>query len=214
MLKKIGILITCLVVGFLIFFKVIPSYISNRITSSFSSETYKNEFISYMTQVKGVSRFQVAELDQIEILTQQSRKKVLWNRLELPPIVVSLQVPVHYVYTVDLKKDWVFTMDENTLRVIVPDIEFNPPAADVSAMKFKVQKASLFRNEEALKSSLQRKLSPYLNERAKEQVSLVKETARRQIRESIESWVTSKLEEAEAVNIVFASEAQEKLNAR
>ena len=189
--------------GALFYFKIIPSLNPAHLLSSFSSDSIQNKFMSYMTEVQGVSKLQVAELKQIERLTQESRKRVLWNKLELPKVVVALEVPVQYTYYVDLEKEWKFDFDGQVLKVKVPPLEFNAPAPDVSAMSFEVQKSSLFRNEAEVKQRLVGELTPFLVSRAEQQKILVEESGRNKIRETIKKWATSMLEKEISVEVEY-----------
>lgn len=207
--KKLLVFLILLVATGFALYKGLPIYLKTQALSRFSQETTKSEFISYMTEVNGTTKLQVAELNQMEILTQESRKRVFWNKLELPPIVVSLEVPVSYTYVVDLSKDWSIDIQSGVMQVVVPNLEFNRPAPDVSAMKFNVQKTSVFRNENQVKSRLAKELTPYLYERAQEQVSLVRETSRSQVVKLIEKWASLQSTEPVQVKVLFQDELSE-----
>ncbi|MEM7646800.1 MAG: hypothetical protein AAF203_07825, partial [Pseudomonadota bacterium] len=103
--------------------------------SRLAEESQKTEIRleSFLIQVRGVKKIQVAELDQLESISQESRKKVLWNRFELPSVVVAVKVPVSYTYYLDLEKPWSVVEQGGRLKVTTPPIQFNPPAPDISA---------------------------------------------------------------------------------
>ncbi|MCJ8276930.1 MAG: hypothetical protein HRT44_06550 [Bdellovibrionales bacterium] len=179
------------------------------LSSDVSKKEASTDFLSYMTRVNGVRQLQLAKLDQMEVLTKKSRKLIFWNKLELPPVVVALEVPVQYSYYVDLKKNWRINQTGGAIEVIAPPLEFNPPAAKVSEIQFRLEKKSIFRNEENVKNSLLKDLSPYLETRAQEQASLVRETARRELQELVQLWYKASSEQPLQIVVLFADEVED-----
>lgn len=180
----------------------------SELGQGFSSEEKTVAFKSFVTQLRGVQKIQVAELSQQEILSEESRLKVLWNKLELPKVVVAVSVPVEYVFYVDLQKKWQIEFSENRLNVICPDLEYNTPAVDVSNLQIRYEEASLLRNEKKVADHILSKLSSYLDNRAKQNRPIVREQARKQVEQLIEAWwmQSSVSNESPDINIVFKDE--------
>jgi hypothetical protein len=210
LIKKILIaLIVVPLLSFWVAFQYGPSYFTSRFIDTFSEEEITKEFISYMTQVNGVKKIQIAELNQLEVLSQESRKKILWKRFELPSVVVALEIPVSYTYTLDLEKPWKFNQSGDVMQIIAPALEFNSPAPNVSEMRFRLEKQSLFRDEEPTKQRLLKELTPYLERRAQAQVSLVRETARRELEGLVKDFMNRQKDQNLRVEVLFTDEMNE-----
>ena len=185
----------------------ISKLLLSSLSKSFSKEELKYEFKSYLTEVRGLKRLQVAELKQLEVLSQTSRRLVFWSKLELPPVVVAVEVPVVYTYFLDLDKAWSFEeLDSGDLKVTTPPIEFNQPAADISAMEIRVEKASILRNEKNVTDRILKELSGFLENRAKDHMELVRENSRKQIREVVEAWLLEEKKFSQSIKIQFPDE--------
>ncbi len=191
---------------------VIPgvnTWVNKKVFAKWSREDNQTELKSFLTSINGVQKLQVAELTQFEKITRQSRRKVFWEKLELPVVVVSIEIPVTYTYYVDLKKKWsALEHMEGRWVVVVPDLENNPPAGEISAMNVVVEKASLFRNEESIKNQLMSEMSSYLRMRAEDHKEIVKEQARKELEKMITKWLDHRNSPSTSIEVMYFSEAE------
>ncbi len=178
------------------------------VAAAFREGTVETTFISYAARVSGSSFLQVARLEQTEVYTRLDSGTLLWGNLQLPDVVVAAIVPVEYTFHVDLDDSWEFSLEEGVLQVIAPEIGFNTPALDVSGLRFDVRESSLLRDENAAIEALKSGLSELSRGRAREHVSLVRETARRRTEEFVGTWLAGAFGDAESyrVEVVFADE--------
>ena len=96
--------------------------------------------------------------------------------------------------------------------VHAPPIRFNRPSLDASALHYEVRQGSALRDEEAAIAKLKEGLTSMAHRRAQENVGLVREVARREVEEFVETWLFRDFgEEARGyrVEVVFAGEESE-----
>jgi hypothetical protein len=150
----------------------------------------------------------VAHLAQTEVYTRQDSETLLWGNLQLPDVVVAAIVPVEYTFHVDLDDSWQFSLENGVLMVVAPKIGFNTPALDVSRLRFDIRESSLLRDENAAIEDLKSGLSTLSRGRAREHISLVRETARRRTEEFVGTWLAGAFGDAESyrVEVLFADE--------
>lgn len=174
------------------------------------ADQIKQEFISYATEIKETQKLQVAQLDQVEVFERTSSLSLFWNQVKLPDVVVSITTPVHFVYNVDMKGPWEFTISGQTLIVNAPELEFNPPAPNISATKFDIKQGSFFRDEQSILRNLQTQITPLLDERAKQNTPLIRETARKSIHDFVTTWMNTKFQQDQKKLIVQVKFPDEK----
>ncbi len=110
-----------------------------EVAAAFRTGTVTTTFRSYATEVTGTTRLQFAELRQEELFERRDTEAVLWGALALPDVVVEARAPVTYTYFLDLDKEWRFRLEGRDVLVVVPPVEWNRPAVDVSALRYVVQ---------------------------------------------------------------------------
>ena len=178
------------------------------VAEAFRTGTVRTTFVNYAARVTGGKKLQVAELAQTEVYTRQDAGTVLWGNLQLPSVVVAATVPVEYTYYLDLEDPWSFRLEGDTLVVEPPEIRFNTPALDVSALHFEVRESSLLRDETAVLETLRAGLTRLSRERALDHISLIRETARRQTEEFVATWLSGAFGDAASyrVEVVFPGE--------
>lgn len=178
------------------------------VAAAFRQQTVETRFISYATGVTGGQRFQFATLEQTEVFRRRDRSSVMWGYLELPEVVVEVTAPVTYTYFLDLDAPWRMTLEDETIRVVAPPIEFNPPAVDVSEIEYTVRQGSLLRDEEAATANLKRTLTELTRLRARDHVELVRELGRRETEKFVATWLAQAFDDAGdyRVEVVFADE--------
>lgn len=179
-----------------------------EVAAAFHQGSVETRFLSYATGVTGGQRLQFATLEQMEIFRRRDRSSVMWGYLELPDVVVEVTAPVTYTYYLDFEAPWTMTLEDETIHVVAPAIEFNKPAVDASEIEYTVREGSLLRDEETATANLQRTLTQLTRLRAKEHVPLVRELGRRETEEFVAKWLAQTFEDAEGyrVEVVFADE--------
>lgn len=163
---------------------------------------------SYATELHGVSRLQFAELKQAESFERTDTAAIAWGAIPLPDVIVEARGMVIYNYVLDLQKRWDLKLDGRIVEVIAPAPEFLAPALDPSTLTFEIKQGSMLRNEADVKKALQAGLSGLLNQRAREHLSLVRETGRKATEEFVRTFLISHYDDAEGmtVRVRFADE--------
>ena len=142
-----------------------------EVAAAFRTGTVTTTFRGYATEVSGTSRLQFAELRQEESFERRDSEAVLWGTLALPDVVVEARAPVTYTYFLDLDKEWRFRLEGRDVLVVVPPVEWNRPAVDVSALRFEVREGSVLRDEQVVLDRLRGELTPLLDRRARQHVA-------------------------------------------
>ena len=173
---------------------------ARRIAQAFRTGSVTTTFLGYAAEISGESYLQFATLRELEIFEHKDELALFWGRLALPDVIVEARAPVVYTYYLDLRAPWRFALDGRTVRVAAPEIRFNPPAVDVSQLRYEVRKGSMLRDEASVLERLRQGLSELAEERARQHVFLVRETGRRKTEEFVEAWLRSRFEDAGAVH--------------
>jgi len=163
-----------------------------EVAAAFRTGTVTTTFRGYAAEVSGTTRLQFAELRQEEAFERRDREAVLWGALALPDVVVEARAPVTYVYFLDLDKQWRFRLEGREVLVVVPPVEWNRPAVDVSALRFTVREGSVLRDEQIALDRLRSELTPLLDRRARQHVPLVREAGRRKVEAFVETWLVER----------------------
>jgi hypothetical protein len=166
---------------------------------------------SYGAQVHGTSRFQFAELKQLESFERKDSTSLAWGAIPLPDVVIEARGAVVYTYVLDLKKRWDLKLADRTVEVVAPAPEFSTPALDPSTLTFETRQGSMLRDEAAVRKALQTGLSGLLDQRAREHLPLVRETGRKATEEFVRNFLLSSYNDAAGitVRVRFADEAPE-----
>ena len=172
-----------------------------RITTTFARES---------TALAGGSRLQFATLKQAEVFSRRDEQSLFWGQLPLPDVVVEARVPVEYTYYLDLEKPWTFTLEGQRLLVEAPAIEWNLPALDASALRYDVREGSLLRDEAKVTADLRASLTDAARVRARQNVTLVRDTARLRAAEFVQRFVAARFDDAKDVRVEvrFADETR------
>ena len=180
-----------------------------EVAAAFRTGTVTTTFRGYATDVAGTTRLQFAELRQEELFERRDSEAVLWGALGLPDVVVEARAPVTYTYFLDLDKEWRFRVEGRDVRVVVPSVEWNRPAVDVSALRYTVREGSVFRDEQVALDRLRAELTPLLERRAREHVPLVREAGRRKVEAFVETWLVQRFTDGGdyRARVVFGDEA-------
>ena len=181
-----------------------------RIAKAFQTGTVTTTFISYATEVSGSNYLQFATLKQIEVFERADSRATLWGQLELPDVVVQATAPVEYTYYLDLNGRWEMKLENNSVLVIAPAIEFNTPSIDASAIRYDVREGSLFRDEDIVIDKLREGLMEMSRQRARDNVELIRELGRRKTAEFVQKWLTQTFSDGTTyhVEVVFADESR------
>ena len=166
---------------------------------------------SYGAQVHGTSRFQFAELKQLESFERKDSTSLAWGAIPLPDVVVEARGAVVYTYVLDLQKRWDLKLEGQTVEVLAPAPEFSTPALDPSTLVFETKQGSVLRDEEAVRKALQTGLAGLLTDRARAHLPLVRETGRKTTEAFVRSFLLSHYDDAAGmtVRVRFADEAPE-----
>lgn len=179
-----------------------------QVAAAFRTGTVTTSFLSYATEVQGVTRLQFAELRQLEVFERRDEAAVLWGTLRLPDVVVQARAPVEYVYFLDLDKEWRFRLEGREVFVVAPAVEWNRPAVDVSALRFTVSTGSVFRDEQLVQAQLRDELTGLAALRARQHLPLVREAGRSKVEAFVENWLVHRFSDGEGyrARVLFADE--------
>jgi hypothetical protein len=174
------------------------------LAAAFRHGTITTTFARESTSLAGTTRLQLATLRQSEVFTRRDAQSIFWGQVPLPDVVVEARAPVEYTYYLDLEKPWILRLEGEVLRVQAPAIEWNAPALDASALRYQVREDSVFRDEEAVAQALRESLTGATRARARENVALVRETARTKAAEFVRTFLTSRFDDAKEVRVEVA----------
>jgi hypothetical protein len=180
-----------------------------HIADGFRTGEVETTLRSYGAQVHGTSRFQFAELRQLESFERRDSTSLVWGTVPLPDVVVEARGAVVYTYVLDLQKRWDLKLTDRTVDVVAPAPEFSTPALDPSTRGFETKQGSVLRDEEAVRKALQTGLAGLLEQRAREHLPLVRETGRKATEEFVRNFLLSHYDDAAqmTVRVRFADEA-------
>ena len=181
------------------------------VAAAFRTGTITTSFRSYATEVHGTSRFQFAELRQLEVFERRDEAVILWGTLRLPEVVIEARAPVTYTYFVDLDKPWSFRLEGREVFVQAPVVQWNRPAVDVSALRYVVTSGSVFRDEALVQNRLRDDLTSLALLRARQNLPLVLETGRRKVEDFVEGWLVQRFSDGRRyrAHLRFAGEPTE-----
>jgi hypothetical protein len=179
------------------------------LAEAFRQGTVETRFMTYATEISGSTYLQVATLDRVEVFTREDRASIFWGAVPLPDVVVSATAPVQYTAYVDLDETWQLELEDHTLLVEAPAIEFNRPNIDASQIEWTVMEGSLLRSEEEALAALRKGLTSMSYRRTRELEEAVRETARARVEGFVRTWLLQSFPAAGQVRIdvVFADEA-------
>jgi len=172
-----------------------------EIARAFSEGTVTTTFISYAAEVSGSNYLQFATLKQMEVFERAEGGTALWGQFQLPEVVVQARAPVEYTYFLDLNGKWEMRLEDRTVLVTAPPIEFNTPAIDASAIRYEVREGSIFRNEEEVLDKLREGLMEMSRQRAKGNISLIRELGRRKTEEFVDNWLKHTFHEGASYHV-------------
>jgi len=178
----------------------------SNIAAAFNQGTITTVFLSYATTISNQQRLQVATLKQTEVFTRTNEMSTGFGYIPLPDVVVEARAPVEYTYYLDFNAPWRFVLQDGVIHVTAPPLRFNKPAVDASAISYEVRKGH-FKTAEA-QESLKRSVTSLVSIRARENVPLVRENARKQTAEFVENWLMKSFTDSKQypVKVYFADE--------
>ena len=158
-----------------------------KLAAAIRSRRVSTPFASTATEIRGTKRLQVAELSQVEVVERRDAMQLFG--IPLPDVVVSARAPVTFTYYLDLDGTWDFDLADRTVTVLAPALAWNAPAVDVSKLTFQTAESSILRDENRVVEELRTSLTGIFRQRARQNVHLVRETARRQAEEFVRTWL-------------------------
>jgi hypothetical protein len=178
------------------------------VVGAFNQGHVTTEFISYASSINPMHRLQFATLKQTEIFTRTDAASTAFGYVPLPDVIVEARAPVEFTYHLDLNARWQLLLKDNVIYVLAPDIEFNQPAVDVSAIRYEVKKDSVIRDTKAALDNLKLSITQLSKIRARENINLVRETGRRQTEEFVAKWLMKSFSDAKQypVKVYFPGE--------
>src|SRR5688572_24969255 len=109
------------------------------VASAFRRGTITLSFTSYAATIQSSHYLQFATLKETEIFTRKDEARTGFGYIPLPDVVVEARAPVEYTYFLDLSAPWQFVVEGNFVYVLAPEIQFNKPAIDASAIEYEVR---------------------------------------------------------------------------
>jgi hypothetical protein len=179
-----------------------------RVAAAFHRGTITTSLISYATTLTNDLKLQVATLKQTEIFTRKEEAATAFGYLPLPDVIVEARVPVEYTYLVDLRGPWKIEVVDRRVRVLAPPLQFNTPAMDVSGMTLEIRKG-MFKVGD-VQENLRKSLASMAASQAGKNLPLVRENARRQVAQFIETWLLRNFTDGRdyVVTVQFSDEAE------
>ena len=157
------------------------------VAAAFKRGTITTSFVSYATALSNNTYLQFATLKQMELFTRTETPSTAFGYVPLPDIVVEARAPVEYTYYLDLGARWNLELRDNEIHVLAPPIRLNKPSVDASSITYEVRKG-YFKSAEA-QENLKLSITSLVSLKGKENISLVRETGRRQTAEFVENWL-------------------------
>jgi hypothetical protein len=178
------------------------------IAAAFSQGTVTTSFVSYATSLYANHYLQFATLKQREVFTRTDEASTGFGYIPLPDVVIEAHAPVEYTFYIDFNARWDMLLRDNVVYVLAPSIQFNEPSVNASEITYEVKKGGLFRNTQQAKENLKKSIMPMVQWRAKENVSLVRETGRKEVADFVEKWLVKSFTDGNKypVKVFFADE--------
>ena len=181
---------------------------ARKVAAAFNRGTITTTFTSYATTLTGSEYFQFATLSQTEVFTRRDEASTAFGFVPLPDVVVQASAPVTYTYYLDFNGHWDFHLEGGVIQVTAPIIQFNKPAVDASRITYEVKKDSVLRNSAEAVASLKESITALSYLKARSNVSLVRETGRKEVETFVENWLAKSFTDgkAYAVKVQFRNE--------
>ena len=158
-----------------------------KLAAAIRTRSVTTTFASTATEIRGTKRLQVAELSQVGVVERRDATRLFG--IPLPDVVVSARAPVTFTYFLDLDGRWDFDLTGRTVTVLAPALAWNAPSVDVSKLTIVTAESSILRDEGPVVEELRASLTGIFRQRARQNVPLVRETARRQAEEFVRAWL-------------------------
>jgi len=160
-----------------------------ELAAAFSRGTVTTSFISYASTLSSSHYLQFANLSQTELFSHSDQATTGFGYIPLPEIIVEARAPVEYTYYLDLNAKWELRLEDQVIYVLAPPIHFNKPSVDASRIEYEVRKDSVFRNGNDAKENLKQSITFLANQKARENVPIVRELGRKKTGEFVEKWL-------------------------
>jgi hypothetical protein len=179
-----------------------------EVAAAFHQGTITTTFTSYATSVSGSQFLQFATLSQEERFRRTDEASTAFGYIPLPDVIVEADAPVTYTYYLDLNDRWEFHLKDGVITVIAPNIKFNKPAVDASRITYEVKKDSIMRDTRQALDQLKSSITWMANQKARENISLVRETGRKQTEAFVENWLARSFADGKKypVRVLFRNE--------
>ena len=201
-LKVIIVFIVMFMIGLIYFIRPISNKVNQvvseiyeplrkvkEISKFFSDGSITTVFTSKASEIAGSNNLQFAKLKQLEVFEKNEIRR--YFNFQVAEASVRVSIPVEYNYYIDLKAAWkfVYNLEKNTIHIYVPKISFNTPSVDVSGMEVEMKK-SVFINEKKLKDKIFSRITKSLDEKANENINIIREVARRETESFVRNFLS------------------------
>ncbi len=159
------------------------------VLTAFRRGQVTTSFISYATSIHPSHHLQFAKIHQMEIFTRRDEASTAFGYIRLPDVVVEARAPVEYTYYLDLNAAWTLTLTNEIIYVVAPRIRYNKPAVDASEITYEIRQSSALRDTAEAQQNLKESITFMANRKARENIALVRETARKQVTDFVEKWL-------------------------
>ena len=140
----------------------------------------------------GAILLELAAFEATETLSRTDDRRIFFDMVPLGSTVSEIRLPVTYRYHIRLDEEWRLTVADGTCVVRAPPIRPTlPPAIHTDHMEKRSESGWLRFNEDEQMESLERSLTPTLEDRAgdADHLELVRDRCRRRVAEFVQSWL-------------------------
>jgi hypothetical protein len=173
-----------------------------EVAAAFHQGTITTTFTSYATTLNGSQYLQFATLAQQERFERTDEATTAFGYIPLPDVIVQADAPVTYTYYLDLNDKWEFRLKDGQITVIAPNIKFNQPAVDASRITYEVKKDSIIRDTQSALEQLKASITWMANQKARQNISLVRETGRKETQAFVENWLAKSFADGKKYPVV------------
>ena len=165
-----------------------------EIASRFATGTITTTFVSAIPRLvpDGAILLELAAFEATETLSRTDDRRIFFDMVPLGSTVSEIRLPVTYRYHIRLDEEWRLTVADGTCVVHAPPIRPTlPPAIHTDRMEKRSESGWLRFNEDEEMESLERSLTPTLEDRAgdADHLELVRDRCRRRVAEFVRSWL-------------------------
>lgn len=150
----------------------------------------------------------------LETFSQKDSKFAAWGWMYMGTTTTEIKVPATYRFHIKLSEIKEAKIDQGVLSVVIPEIHPSLPVAfDSAGIEKKAENTWLRFDAQEQLAALEKNITPALNARATGKVTVVRETARKDVEEFVQNWIVKAnpefVRDIKAVKVLFAGEIPE-----